>query len=206
MNVKPSIGFLTKDGEAPFTDKVTTLLEWMTGNTKYPTPTPALAVVQTAFSAYKVATADAALGGKEKTAARDARRAELVSLLRQLANYVSATANGDLEALISSGFPIQKPVRTPIGLLPAPDAPNVSQGMLTGTLRAVISPLNGAYAYNWRIALASAPTVYVQTAQTTGGRNTFEDLTPGQVYNVEANAVGSAGTSDWSDVGSLMVI
>jgi hypothetical protein len=52
----------------------------------------------------------------------------------------------------------------------------------------------------------SAPTLYMQTAQTTGGRNTFEGLTPGQAYNVEANAVGSAGTSDWSDVDSLMVI
>ena len=81
MNVKPAIGFLTKDGEAPFTDKVTTLLEWMTNNAKYPTPTPALTVVQTAFDAYKVATADAAQGGKENTTIRNARRAELVSLL-----------------------------------------------------------------------------------------------------------------------------
>ncbi len=206
MNVKTAIGFLTKDGEALFTDKVTTILEWMTDNTQYPTPTPALTVVQTAFDAYKVATADAALGGKEKTAARDARRAELVSLLRQLANYVDATANGDLEQLMTSGFPTQKTQRTPIGPLPAPDAPNVSQGPVTGTLRAVISPLNGGYAYNWRIALASAPTVFVQTAQTTGGRVMFEDLTAGQVYNVSANGVGAAGTSDWSDVGSLMVI
>jgi hypothetical protein len=206
MNVKPAIGFLTKDGEAPFTDKVTTLLAWMAGNPKYPTPTPTLIVVQTAFDAYKVATTDAALGGKENTTARNARRAELVSLLRQLANYVSSTANGDLETLISSGFPTQKTVRTPIGPLPAPDAPIVSQGPLMGTLRAVITPVNGAYAYNWRLALASAPTVYVQTAQTTGGRNTFDSLTPGEVYNVDANAVGSAGTSDWSDVGSLRVI
>jgi hypothetical protein len=206
MNVKPAIGFLTKDGEAPFTEKVATLLGWMTNNTKYPTPTPALNVIQTAFDAYKVATADAALGGKENTAIRDARRAELVSLLRQLANYVSATANGDLETLISSGFPTQKTARAPIGPLPAPDAPSVSHGPLTGTLRAVISPVTGGYAYNWRIALASAPTVYVQTAQTTGGRNTFAGLTAGQVYNIEANAVGSAGVSDWSDVGSLMVI
>ena len=206
MNVKPSIQFLTKDGEAPFTAKVATLLEWLTDNEKYPTPTPALTVVQTAFDAYKVATAEAAQGGKEKIAARNARRAELVSLLRQLANYVSSTANGDLETLITSGFPIQKTGRSPIGPLPAPDAPIVSQGPLTGTLRAVISPLNGAYVYNWRIALASAPTVYVQTAQTTGGRVMFEDLTAGQVYNVSANGVGSAGTSDWSDVGSLMVI
>ena len=205
-NVKPSIGFLTKDGEDSFTSKTATLLEWMTNNTKYPTPTPALNVIQTAFDAYKLAVAEAAQGGREKTAARNARRAELASLLRQLANYVSSTANGDLETLISSGFPIQKVVRPPIGLLPAPDAPNVSQGELSGTLRAVISPVNGASAYNWRVALASAPTVYVQTAQTTGGRNTFAGLTPGQTYNVEANAVGAAGVSDWSDAGSLMVI
>jgi len=205
-NVKPSIGFLTKDGEDSFTSKTAILLEWMTNNTKYPTPTPALNVVQTAFDAYKLAKADAAQGGKEKTAARNARRAELASLLRQLANYVSSTANGDLETLMSSGFPIQKVVRSPIGLLPAPDAPSVLQGELTGTLRAVISPVNGAYAYNWRLALASAPTVYVQTAQTTGGRNTFAGLTPGQTYNIEANAVGAAGVSDWSDAGSLMVI
>ena len=205
-NVKPAIGFLTKDGEASFTSKTAAVLEWMTDNENYPTPTPALKAVQTAFDAYTVATAEAVQGGKEKTAARNARRAELVSLLRQLANYVSSTANGDLETLITSGFPVQKAGRSPIGPLPAPDAPNVSQGPLTGTLRAVISPLNGAYAYNWRLALASAPNVYVQNAQTTGGRVTFQNLTPGQVYNVAANAVGAAGVSDWSDAATLMVI
>jgi len=70
----------------------------------------------------------------------------------------------------------------------------------------MISPVKGGYAYNWRVALASAPTVYVQTAQTTGGRTKFAGLTPGHVYNIEANVVGAAGVSDWSDAGSLMVI
>lgn len=196
MNVKPAIGFLTKDGDAPFTDKVTTILEWMTGNPKYATPSPTLAVVQTAFNAYKVATAEAAQGGVANTTIRDARRAELVSLLRQLANYVSATADGDLETLTSSGFPIQKTSRTPIGPLPAPNAPSVSQGPITGSLSAVVPPVYGGFTYNWRLALASAPTVYVQTAQTTAARTTFGDLTPGQLYNMEVNAVGAAGTSD----------
>ena len=204
MNVKPAIGFLTKDGEAPFTDKVATILEWMKNNPKYPTPSPTLAVVQTAFDAYKVAVTDAAQGGVENTAIRNARRAELVSLLRQLANYVSATANGDKETLLSSGFPAQKDVRSPIGPLPAPNAPVVTQGPVTGSLIAVSPPVYGASAYNWRIALASAPTVYVQTKQSTGARMTFEGLTPGQIYNVELNAVGAAGISDWSDDGSLM--
>src|SRR2546430_286620 len=176
MNIKPAIGFLTKDGEAPFTEKVSALLAWMTANPKYPTPSPTLAVVQTAFDAYKVATAEAAQGGVANTAVRDARRTELVALLRQLANYVSATANGDLETLISSGFPIQKPDRTPIGPLPAPFSPTVSPGPITGSLRAVAGPIYGGGTYNWRLALASAPTVYAQTAQTTAARVQFDGL------------------------------
>ena len=197
---------MSKDGEALFTDKVTTILEWMTDNTNYPTPTPTLAVVTTAFGAYKVATAVAAQGGKENTAIRNARRAELVSLLRQLASYVSATADGDMEKLISSGFPVQKPTRTRIGPLPAPYAPTPTQGPVTGAMRAVIRPVYGAFTYNWRVALASAPTVYVKTVQTTGGRMLFQGLTPGQLYLVQVNAVGAAGTSDWSDASSLMVV
>lgn len=206
MIAKPSIGFFTKDGEAMFTDKVTTILTWMTGNPDYPTPSPAFAVIQPAFDTYKVATADAALGGKEKIAARDARRSELVSLLRQLANYVSTTANGDMETLLSSGFPVQKYTRTRVGPLDAPDSPLLSAGKNTGELKAAIAPVYGAFTYNWRVALASAPSVYVQTAQTTGGRTVFGGLTAGQIYLVQANAVGAAGTSDWSDAGSLMVI
>ena len=63
----------------------------------------------------------------------------------------------------------------------------------------------GAYTYNWRLALASAPTVYLQTAQTTAARHTFEGLTAGQIYNMQLNAVGTAGESNWSGVTSFMV-
>ena len=42
MNIKPAISFLTKDGQAPFTDKVTTILQQLKHNTNYPTPTPTL--------------------------------------------------------------------------------------------------------------------------------------------------------------------
>jgi hypothetical protein len=206
MNVKPSIGFFTKDGNPVFTDKVTTVLEWMTANPHFATPSPTLPIVQTSFDGYKAATAEAAQGGVENTAIRNARRTELVSLLRPLANYVSSTANGDLETLISSGFPVQKTANTPIGPLPAPDAPRVSQGPVTGSAKARTKPVYGALSYLWRLALASAPTVYVKTTQTSGARIGFNGLTAGQEYKAEVNAFGAAGTSDWSDAGSLMVI
>jgi len=90
--------------------------------------------------------------------------------------------------------------------LPAPQAPRVSQGAVSGTLNAAASPVYGASAYNWSVALESAPDKDVQSAQTTGARASFSGLTPGQVYVVSLNAVGAAGVSDWSDYGSLMVI
>ena len=206
MIIKPAIGFLTKDGQGSFTDKVTAILQWMTANPSYPNPLPALGTVQTAFDTYKVATADAAQGGKQNTAVRNARRQELTGLLRQLASYVSATANGNMEVLISSGFPVQKAIRTPVGVLPAPDAPVVVQGPVTGSLKASSTPLYGASSYNWSVALPSAPETDVKTAQTTGARAEFTGLTPGQVYLVSLNAVGTSGVSDWSDAGTLMVV
>ena len=64
----------------------------------------------------------------------------------------------------------------------------------------------GAAIFNWRLTTATAPTVIVQSAQTTAASNIFGNLTPGVVYNVQANAVGAAGPSDWSDPVSHMVM
>lgn len=111
-----------------------------------------------------------------------------------------------MEKLLSSGFPVQKAGRTPIGPLPAPNAPVVSQGALSGVLDAATAPVCGASSYNWSVALESAPDVAVKTAQTTGARASLDGLTPGKVYLISLNAIGAAGTSDWSDYGSLMVI
>jgi ABC-type uncharacterized transport system substrate-binding protein len=73
-------------------------------------------------------------------------------------------------------------------------------------LMAKANPVFGASTYNWRICRADAPNVVVQTAQTTAASTSFTGLTPGVVYLVQANAVGTAGTSDWSQPGSLMVV
>ena len=88
---------------------------------------------------------------------------------------------------------MQKPSRTPIGPLPAPEAPVLWQGPVTGSLGASASPLDGAFSYNWSLALASAPDTDVQTAQTTGARVSCTGLIPGQIYVVSPNAVGATG-------------
>lgn len=206
MVVKTAIKFLNDATDPQLIVEVESGLSGMANNPRFPTPTPTLALVTTGLGSFRTALAEAAGGGKELTAIKNARREELVSLMRQLASYVTTASNGDLAVLLSSGFRIQKPTRSPVGTLPAPDAPVTRQGLRTGELNATTAPVPGAYTYNWQLALASAPDVPVQTVQTTGARYLFVGLTPGQTYNVVLNAVGSAGPSDWSDTGTLMVI
>ena len=97
-----------------FTRNVITL---MTGNAQYPTPSPALTVITTAVNALETAVHDALDGGKIAIATRNAARAEMLSLLRTLAAYVTGTCDADLVLLLSSGFePVKAP--SPVGVYP----------------------------------------------------------------------------------------
>jgi len=204
--VKTQISFLNTHKDDELIGDTQAVINGLTNNPNFATPIPALADVSAALAAFTTAVAEAVNGGKEQTVAKKARRAELAALLRQLASYVTVTSNGDMEKLLSSGFPYQKPTRSPVGTLPPPAAPTLRFGPKAGQLDATIAPVYGSSAYNWRVALASDPDTFVQTAQTTGGRCIFVGLTPGKVYSVQANAVGSAGPSDWSDAADLMVV
>ncbi len=206
MIVKPYISFLNYDSDAQLITDVGAILTGMSGNTNYPTPSPTLAVIRTALGVFSDAVDAAAGGGVALTAVKNEKRAALVTLVRQLASYVQVTCNANLAVLLTSGFPPQKPTRSPIGELPAPANLTVMLGTHTGELDASATPVPGAAVYNWRVATAAQPGVVVQTDQTTAASTTFSGLTPGVVYIVEANAVGSAGPSDWSNAISQMVI
>jgi hypothetical protein len=206
MIVKTAIGFLRLDSDDELVGKVQSAITGLTGNPDFPTPSPTLAAVTSALSAFTVALANAVNHGKEEISMKNGKRAELVSLMRQLASYVTITADGDMTKMLSSGFPYQKPFRTPIGPLEAPVSPTLRRGPHSGQLHASVEQIYGAYCYNWRVALVSAPDTYVQTVQTTASRTTFKGLTSGETYVVTANAVGSDGPSDWSDDAELMVV
>jgi hypothetical protein len=208
MIVKPSISFLNDDSDAQLITDVGAIITGLTGNTSYTTPAPTLAAVTTALNAFTTALADidSAGGGVTLTAAKNDKRTDLVALMRELASYVQVTCKGDLTVLLSSGFPIQKPQRNPIGTLPAPVNLTVVLGALSGQLNAVVPPVFGASVYNWKLTASNAPTVVLQSAQTTAGRTTFSGLTPGVMYVAQVNAVGAAGPSDWSQPVSQMAL
>lgn len=206
MIVKPAIGFVNADSDAHLVTDAETIVTSMTNNPSYPTPSPALASITTAVNDFSTAIANAANGGRDLTAIKNAKRAALGGLLRELASYVTVACKASLADLLSSGFPTQKANRTPVGVLPAPATPVLSLGARTGELAASTTPVPNGYTYNWRVALASAPGHYVQKMQTTAASDLFGSLTPGQIYLVDVNVVGSAGPSDWSDTAQLMVV
>jgi hypothetical protein len=175
----------------------------MTDNDNFPTPSPALTAVTAANDAAKAAIAAAADGGRVFTAIKDAKMAQLAAEVRPLAYYVTITANGDMAKLLSSGFPIQQSTRQRIGPLPTPTAPVARPGNMHGSIDASTDAINGAYIYNWRVALATAPTVFVVEQQTTNATVLLTDLTRAEIYNVQVNAVGAAGTTEWSDVANI---
>jgi hypothetical protein len=183
-----------------FTRNVITL---MTGNAQYPTPSPSLKVLGIAVDALETAVHDALDGGKIAIATRNAARAELLSLLRQLASYVSGNCGADLVLLIGSGF---EAVRTPspAGVLSAPDNLRL-ETTGTGGLRLRFDRVPNAANYTVQSAIdPEGP--WTDQGLSTSTRVTVNGLTPGKVYWVRACANGSAGPSGWGGPATAMAV
>ena len=206
MLVKPAIGFVSSDSDAQLVTDTANIIVSMTNNANYPSPTPTLAPITTAKNDFAQAIANAADGGKELTLIKNEKRAALAALLRELAAYVSVACKGSMPVLVGSGFPTWKPTRTPAGDLPAPGAPTLGLGVRSGQLTASTTPVPNGYTYNWRVSLPGNPPDIKVRVQTTAASNVFDNLTPGQIYLVDVNVVGSAGPSDYSDNSQLMVV
>ena len=206
MIVKPAIQWLNTDSDAALINDSNVVLQALTDNASiYTTPIPPLAEVQTSLDNLTEAVAVAADGGPSSTARKNNLRRIHAGLMRQLASYVQVACKNDMTNLLLSGFPVQKPVRQPIGVLPAPGNVTLSLGTRSGELAATANPVFGASVYNWQL-MANSPGASVQTVQSTAAKCVFTGLTPGVIYKVTVNAVGSAGPSDWSNPAEQMTV
>jgi hypothetical protein len=206
MIVKPSVSFLNEDRDPDLIANVNIIVLAMTDNTFYTDLAAKLAIVTTSLTAFSDAYWAARKLGKELTAIKNEKRKALTTLVRELAADVQRECNGVLSVLLSSGFPIQKPERQPVGPIPAPSACALSLGGRSGQLEAKASPVPSASIYNWKLMAADAPTVVLQTGQSTGASFRFAELTLGKAYTAAVNAVGTAGPSDWTLSAPQMVV
>ncbi|HMJ06588.1 MAG TPA: fibronectin type III domain-containing protein, partial [Chthoniobacterales bacterium] len=155
-----------------------------------------LATVTTALNTLETAVQEAMDGGKIAIASRNAARAQVLSLLRQLSSYVQNNCGNDLVALLSSGFENIKP-RSPAGVLPPPQNLRLA---LTGTSGELSLRLNAVVnARNYSVQQAENPEgPWRDRGAYTNARGILlKGLTPGTVYWVRACANGSAGPSGW---------
>jgi hypothetical protein len=80
----------------------------MTGNPVFIAPPAALGTLEKVLPEYQGAITGARGGDEEMRFIRNAKRAEVIALLTELAVYVTAICNGDPAKLVSSGFKLRK--------------------------------------------------------------------------------------------------
>jgi len=203
MIVKPAIQWINTDSDPLFLNDSSVVLKAMADNVAiYSTPAPALPVIQTALDNFSDSIAATVNGGQPATIIKNNLRLVAANLMRQLAAYVTVACKGSMANLILSGFPPQKPVRTPVGPLPQPQGLTVSHGPQLGQLVAKVNPVFGAANYNYRLT-PNTPGATPIIEQDTASNHTFSSLTAGVNYKLEVSALGAAGPSDWSNPASL---
>ena len=146
MRIQKAIIDYTGIRDNDLTEVAQLIVDKMTGNLDFPTPVPPLATVQTSITDYSTALVKAMDGTKQDTADKNAKRKILEGNLSQLADYVNDTAQGDLVMLEGSGCPLTKPPE-PVGILPAPESFDVSEGEDPGEVKIKIEVVDRASGY-----------------------------------------------------------
>jgi hypothetical protein len=173
-------------------NKARLVVERMTGNTRFPDPTPKLSDVSLAVDALASAITDALDGGRKAIAIRRIRQRELKLLLEQLGGHVVA--------ILSSGFTVRRKP-SPAGEVAAPIG-----------LQAAMSPIRGRVDLRWKaVRHALLYTVYVnsiapdqeagwqQLGNTSKASFNATGLASAQVHWFRVCAHGTAGQGPSSD-------
>lgn len=181
------------------------ILTALTGNPYFPTTSPTLAVFQAAISDYSDALAAAALGGKNNIVIKNARKADLISVLISLALDIMKTANGSLIMLTSSAFPLSKD-RTPSGPMGNPQILSLEDGPVSGSLTVAISKVTGAKTYGYEYTLDPLTDNSQWSSEIDNlVKHTFSSLEVGKKYWVRVVAYGNNEQEGYSDPVSRIV-
>lgn len=204
---KALIGFVKmKDDELMILGN--TVINAMTGNSNFTTPSPALDDIKTLLEDFSVKLAIARKrGSPEDTARKDESKEPLAEALQQLAYYVNSVAKGHLSTLLSSGFPTSAPA---VGsIIPAQvQGVKVSDGRQSGQLRLDFESQGRAaklYEYCYR-KVETPEAVWSDRLTTTSSRgNIIAPLEVAQLYEFKVRAVNSKGAGDWSQTATILV-
>lgn len=185
----------------------TTIVAAMTGNSKFPAPTPELSEVQALLDDFSAKLAiSRKRGSPEDTALKDESIPPLVSALQKLGYYVNSVADGHLSTLLSSGFPTNAVAST--SSVPAlVDNIRLSDGKQSGQMRLDFAKQPKVLLYEYCYRKVESPELpWSDRFTTTSSRqNIIAPLEVGQYYEVRVRAVNTRGAGDWSQTARLLV-
>lgn len=183
--------------ESKFFQKAQMILQCMTNNANFPTPSPDLTTLGEAITAYAAALANPL--SQANTALKNQLRAALTALLNQLALYVEINGNNDETVLLSSGFSLRKP-KQPVGILP--QASNFKATPLHNCMIKLSNQkIDGAdsYCYDYTPVPVTEASTWT-SINSTKASTLISNLTSGSQYAFRVSGIGSNPTVVYSNV------
>jgi hypothetical protein len=176
----------------------------MNGNLNFLTPVPTMADVNGSILAFQAALTSAAARERTQVILKNHARASLITMLKELANYVTFTANGDAGILSGSGFDMRK-VPEPV-YVPKPSKILVTDGLNSGELTVSVSKPRGArsFVHQYTPDPLTASSIWV-SIPSTSKTYTFTGLEKAKNYWCRVGIVGSNGQLVYSDPVSRVV-
>jgi hypothetical protein len=185
----------------------TAVVTGLSGNTRFPNPPVDLNALKAGLDRLTVGIADSLDGSRKAKAAKNKERDNVIKMLRQLAIYVEATCNDDVEAFTTSGFQAVSTTRSPAAPLTQPAIKKVEPGPNSGELLVRILALSKARSYDLQYApfingIPGQWTTLTVTSVQTGVL--VKGLTPGTTYAFRVRALGKLGPTDYTDATTKM--
>src|SRR5690606_13988991 len=197
---KPTLNFKNLDA-AQLLQFAEEIQNKMTENSDiFATPTPDLATLATATTAYRDAVTEAAFGDRRAIAFRNDKREELETVISDLAKYVDTTARGNQTVILSAGFLPTKDPSPDNGLNPKAERFEVApSGLGTLQVTASVAPWKKAryYQFEYRKKEAGAEWNRVLSPTSTLDIGNLEAF---QEYEFRASYLGKSTAPVYSDV------
>ena len=199
---KPTMNFKNLDAAQllPFAEEIHNK---MTLNSDiFATPTPELATLAAATTAYRDAATEAAFGDRRAVSFRNDMRKELETVINDLA----ITARGNHTAILSAGFLPTKDPSADNGVNPKAERLSVqSQGLGTLQVTAKVAPWKRAryYRFEYRKKLGGAEWNAVLSPTATLD---IENLEAFQEYEFRASYLGKSTKANYSDIVSTFAL
>jgi hypothetical protein len=191
--------------ESELTTTVQRVIDNMENNPVFPNPPAALAELKKVQPEFQVARANAQGRDTKMVSIKNDKKAIVLASLDELADYVTATANGDRTLILSSGFNATNESNSDSNLPPSIEKLEVDLGPAgEATIRTRNVTGARAYIHQYTTESPGLNTVWIQEGSTQG-THTFTGLASDKRHWFRVVAIGTSKQKAFSPVVSRVI-